>query len=161
MTVETETKVQQSADGSTTVGQSAPNTTEWVHFDEDATPPAVLNTESVQVNLERSNNNAISAVSDGNIGNLEPKPLQTVQLQVQEPVRQGFCKYLFGFQLFVLMKLTFQFFLPAANGDVIVTLLPVNTRFPWITPAQFRPELVPEELMAQGLTVSELNRYSN
>lgn len=41
-----------------------------------------------------------------------------------------------------------------ANGDVIVTLLPVNTRLPWITPAQFRPELVPEELMAQGLTVS-------
>lgn len=41
-----------------------------------------------------------------------------------------------------------------ANGDVIVTLLPVNTRWPWITPALFRPELVPEELMAQGLTVS-------
>ncbi|XP_034235968.1 transmembrane protein 268 isoform X2 [Thrips palmi] len=41
-----------------------------------------------------------------------------------------------------------------ANGDIIVTLLPVNTRFPWITPAQFRPELVPEELMAQGLTLT-------
>lgn len=41
-----------------------------------------------------------------------------------------------------------------ANGDVIVTLLPINTRWPWITPAVFRPELVPEELMAQGLTVS-------
>lgn len=41
-----------------------------------------------------------------------------------------------------------------ANGDVIVTLLPTNTRWPWITPALFRPELVPEELMAQGLTVS-------
>jgi hypothetical protein len=32
----------------------------------------------------------------------------------------------------------------------------VNTRLPWITPAQFRPELVPEELMAQGLTVSKI-----
>lgn len=42
----------------------------------------------------------------------------------------------------------------SANGDIIVTLLPVNTKFPWVTPAQFRPELVPEELMAQGLTVS-------
>ena len=41
-----------------------------------------------------------------------------------------------------------------ANGDIIVTLLPINTRFPWITPAQFRPELVPEELMAQGLTLT-------
>lgn len=41
----------------------------------------------------------------------------------------------------------------SANGDVIVTLLPINTKWPWITPAIFRPELVPEELMAQGLTV--------
>lgn len=40
-----------------------------------------------------------------------------------------------------------------ANGDVIVTLLPINTRWPWIVPPVFRPELVPEELMAQGLTV--------
>lgn len=44
----------------------------------------------------------------------------------------------------------------AANGDIIVTLLPVNSKWPWITPAQFRPELVPEELMAQGLTVSTI-----
>ncbi|XP_054741932.1 uncharacterized protein LOC129247064 isoform X3 [Anastrepha obliqua] len=41
-----------------------------------------------------------------------------------------------------------------ANGDVIVTLLPANTKWPWITPALFRPELVPEELMAQGLTLT-------
>ncbi|XP_047118587.1 LOW QUALITY PROTEIN: transmembrane protein 268 [Schistocerca piceifrons] len=41
-----------------------------------------------------------------------------------------------------------------ANGDIIVTLLPVNTKWPWITPAKFRPELVPEELMAQGLTLT-------
>nr|XP_018902601.1 PREDICTED: transmembrane protein C9orf91 homolog isoform X1 [Bemisia tabaci] len=41
-----------------------------------------------------------------------------------------------------------------ANGDIIVTLLPVNSKFPWVTPAKFRPELVPEELMAQGLTLT-------
>ncbi|KAG0712340.1 Transmembrane protein 268 [Chionoecetes opilio] len=41
-----------------------------------------------------------------------------------------------------------------SNGDVIVTLLPQNTSMPWVTPAQFRPELVPEELMAQGLTLT-------
>uniref|UniRef100_A0A1B0GKP5 Uncharacterized protein n=2 Tax=Lutzomyia longipalpis TaxID=7200 RepID=A0A1B0GKP5_LUTLO len=41
-----------------------------------------------------------------------------------------------------------------ANGDIIVTLLPVNTKWPWVTPAIFRPELVPEELMAQGLTLT-------
>nr|CAD7577259.1 unnamed protein product [Timema californicum] len=44
--------------------------------------------------------------------------------------------------------------LTAPNGDIIVTLLPINTKFPWVTPAQFRPELVPEELMAQGLTLT-------
>uniref|UniRef100_A0A6A7FRJ2 Transmembrane protein C9orf91 homolog n=2 Tax=Hirondellea gigas TaxID=1518452 RepID=A0A6A7FRJ2_9CRUS len=41
-----------------------------------------------------------------------------------------------------------------ANGDVIVTLLPQNTSMAWISPARFRPELVPEELMAQGLTLT-------
>ncbi|KAL7052198.1 hypothetical protein ACKWTF_004814 [Chironomus riparius] len=40
------------------------------------------------------------------------------------------------------------------NGDIIVTLLPVNESFPWVVPAKFRPELVPEELMAQGLTLT-------
>jgi hypothetical protein len=40
------------------------------------------------------------------------------------------------------------------NGEVIVTLLPLNERFPWVTPARFRPELVPEELLAPVLTVS-------
>ena len=39
-------------------------------------------------------------------------------------------------------------------GEVLVTLLPVNEKLPWITPARFRPELVPEELMAPALTVS-------
>lgn len=100
MTIETEVKVNQTGDASTNTAQNTSHTgqtTGWVHFEEDGnvpvTAPAVINTESVQVNLERSNNNAISAVSDGNIGTLEPKPLQTVQLQVQEPVRQGFCKF--------------------------------------------------------------------
>ena len=41
------------------------------------------------------------------------------------------------------------------NGDVLVTLLPVNERFPWVTPASFRPELVPEELMAPSLSVNK------
>ena len=43
------------------------------------------------------------------------------------------------------------------SGEVLVTLLPVNERFPWVTPASFRPELVPEELMAPSLSV---RRYS-
>lgn len=40
------------------------------------------------------------------------------------------------------------------TGEVLVTLLPVNQRFPWVTPARFRPELVPEELMAPSLTLT-------
>jgi len=40
------------------------------------------------------------------------------------------------------------------NGDVLVSLVPVNERFPWVTPAKFRPELVPEELMAPQLTLT-------
>jgi len=40
------------------------------------------------------------------------------------------------------------------NGEVIVTLLPTNEKLPWIMPAKFRPELVPEELMAPVLTLT-------
>ncbi|CAH1236641.1 unnamed protein product [Diabrotica balteata] len=108
----------------------------WVKFDEDRSAnknsdtAAVINTESVQVNIERSLNRSIDT---NNVAILDPKPLRNVELPVAtvEPIRQGF-----------------------TNGDIIVTLLPVNTKLPWITPAQFRPELVPEELMAQGLTLT-------
>jgi len=41
-----------------------------------------------------------------------------------------------------------------ANGDCIVTMLPVNTKLPWVSPARFRPELVPEELMSPSLTLT-------
>ncbi|XP_013200581.1 transmembrane protein 268 isoform X2 [Amyelois transitella] len=82
--------------------------------------PAILNTESVHVNLERGDRST------------EPVTLNTLSKNVEFiNVRQGFC-----------------------NGDTIVTLLPVNSRWPWVTPARFRPELVPEELMAQGLTLT-------
>lgn len=62
----------------------------------------------------------------------------------------------FNQQFFLLIGFFHEeiFIFFSANGDIIVTLLPVNTKWPWVTPARFRPELVPEELMAQGLTVS-------
>ncbi|CAH1991826.1 unnamed protein product [Acanthoscelides obtectus] len=115
----------------------------WVKFEEEPPAgggaekndaPAVLAAESVQVNLERSLNRSIEAPPTNNVAVLDPKrQLRNVELPVAtvEPIRQGF-----------------------SNGDIIVTLLPVNTQCPWITPAQFRPELVPEELMAQGLTLT-------
>ncbi|XP_054156801.1 transmembrane protein 268-like [Oppia nitens] len=41
-----------------------------------------------------------------------------------------------------------------SNGDIIVTLLPVNDHCSWLSPAKFKPELVPEELMAQSLSLT-------
>ncbi|KAK0179300.1 hypothetical protein PV327_005065 [Microctonus hyperodae] len=116
---------------------------------------AVITTESVQLNLDRSGLNRSISPSDSPENNVpsdvkisDPKSasLKTIDLRdtsngrnnvnnvISTPIgniRRGF-----------------------ANGDTIVTLLPVNTRWPWITPAKFRPELVPEELMAQGLTLT-------
>ncbi|KAH6945252.1 hypothetical protein HPB50_007680 [Hyalomma asiaticum] len=45
------------------------------------------------------------------------------------------------------------------NGDIIVNALPTNRRCAWITKAEFKPELVPEELMATGLTGSFASAY--
>ncbi|XP_046735866.1 transmembrane protein 268 isoform X1 [Diprion similis] len=115
---------------------------------------AVIATESVHINLDRSGlNRSISSEgpdlnlpSDIRVSDPKSASLKTIDLRdtsngrpstnnvISTPIgniRQGF-----------------------ANGDTIVTLLPVNTRWPWITPAKFRPELVPEELMAQGLTLT-------
>ncbi|XP_013133718.1 PREDICTED: uncharacterized protein LOC106099663 [Papilio polytes] len=82
--------------------------------------PAVLNTETVHVNLERGDRN-LENTSHGNL----TKNVEFVN------IRSGF-----------------------SNGDLLVTVLPVNASWPWITAARFRPELVPEELMAQGLTLT-------
>lgn len=120
---------------------------------------AVISTESVQINLDRSGlsrsvtseSPELNLPSEVRVSDPKSASLKTIDLRdvsngrsatnniISTPIgniRQGF-----------------------ANGDTIVTLLPVNTRWPWITPARFRPELVPEELMAQGLTVHfHLNR---
>ena len=47
-----------------------------------------------------------------------------------------------------------SFFEIPENGQIIVTLLPVNTSCAWLTAAKFRPELVPEELMHASLTLT-------
>lgn len=114
---------------------------------------AVIATESVQINLDRSglsrsvtsDTPELKSPSDVRASEAKSASLKTIDLRDVSNgrntssnvistsignIRQGF-----------------------ANGDTIVTLLPVNTKWPWITPARFRPELVPEELMAQGLTV--------
>ncbi|XP_018400306.1 PREDICTED: uncharacterized protein LOC108777829 isoform X3 [Cyphomyrmex costatus] len=115
---------------------------------------AVIATESVQINLDRSGLSRsitsetpdLKLPSDVRASEVKSASLKTIDLRDVSNgrnapsnvintsignIRQGF-----------------------ANGDTIVTLLPVNTKWPWITPARFRPELVPEELMAQGLTLT-------
>ncbi|XP_064078149.1 transmembrane protein 268-like isoform X2 [Macrobrachium nipponense] len=159
-------------------GNSTQNS--WVQFEEEdgnqqsapseGNTPAVIDAQSVQVSLENHSpektlSRTISEPANGvrkssvtspttpssitstnsietrvTMSQLSPTQLQNVPLHdsatrppanAQPVIRQGF-----------------------ANGDVIVTLLPQNTSMPWVTPAQFRPELVPEELMAQGLTLT-------
>lgn len=112
-----------------------------------AAEPAVLATESITVQIEspkppaptpratmpsmsKTSQPAVIEVPQDNNHTVGTSGMRTVELSTGR-VREGF-----------------------ANGDIIVTLLPVNSQWPWITPAKFRPELVPEELMAQGLTVS-------
>lgn len=67
----------------------------WVHFDEEngdgtKNAPAVIATENVQVNLERSPVN----LEGSNVAVVDPKPLRNVELPVAtvEPIRQGFSK---------------------------------------------------------------------
>ncbi|XP_055837513.1 uncharacterized protein LOC129905908 isoform X2 [Episyrphus balteatus] len=120
--------------------------------------PAVLTTESTHVNLSHTSSttpekpvpltnitNTNKTTSNNATSPTVPKhdvsvpigsTMRTIELSTGT-IREGF-----------------------ANGDVIVTLLPCNTKWPWVTPAIFRPELVPEELMAQGLTLT-VEEYVN
>lgn len=70
--------------------------------------PAVISTESVQINLERSLSKSTSSDGTGNnVAVLDPKPLRNVELPVAtvEPIRQGFCKFCFFFNLVLSIKM--------------------------------------------------------
>ncbi|XP_062545249.1 uncharacterized protein LOC134211892 isoform X5 [Armigeres subalbatus] len=143
------------------VPPSSYKTTASATTKQDDVTPAVLLTESVHINLEsripsspkqgsqassvasptqsnlpavtnnKTSQPAVIDIPKQSVNVVQPiQSMRTIELSTGR-VREGF-----------------------ANGDVIVTLLPTNTRWPWITPAVFRPELVPEELMAQGLTLT-------
>lgn len=116
-------------------------------------PPPVLTTESVHINIKNlpslqapkpllSSSPAVIEIESKN--NLNKSVTTTFSTPTPAPNEQG---------LRTIELSSGRVREGFANGDVIVTLLPINTRWPWITPALFRPELVPEELMAQGLTV--------
>ncbi|XP_037960725.1 cAMP-dependent protein kinase catalytic subunit-like [Teleopsis dalmanni] len=93
-------------------------------------PANVLATSNSQQHNTSSQHHSNNGASNVTIPIETAPPMRTIELSTGR-IREGF-----------------------ANGDVIVTLLPANTKWPWITPAIFRPELVPEELMAQGLTLT-------
>ena len=40
------------------------------------------------------------------------------------------------------------------NGDIVVSLVPLNSSCAWVTPASFKATLVPEELMDPSLTLT-------
>lgn len=78
------------------IQQPAP-TKGWVQFEEEAVEnkdsPAVITTESVQVNLDRSYS---KPPESNNVAVLDPKPLRNIELPIAavEPIRQGFCKWI-------------------------------------------------------------------
>jgi hypothetical protein len=87
---------------------------------------------STNLNLNKTSQPAVIELPSNNVttSSINNSNLRTIELSSGR-IREGF-----------------------ANGDIIVTLLPTNSHLPWIIPAKFRPELVPEELMAQGLTLT-------
>lgn len=96
MSAKAENNVEAGKDVVAPVSQPPPAAA-WVRFEEEAqngkhTDAAVITTESIQVNLERS----ISSLNENSTPIPDPKPLRNIQLPTAtvEPIRQGFCKCL-------------------------------------------------------------------
>ncbi|KAG7199243.1 hypothetical protein KM043_018112 [Ampulex compressa] len=141
-------------------------TKNWVQFEEEplakatasredkakTNAPAVIKPESVTVNVEKIGK-SVDKPDINQKKNNEYRgaviATESVQINLDRDVANGR-----GMHNNVISTPIGNIRQGFANGDTIVTLLPVNTRWPWITPAKFRPELVPEELMAQGLTLT-------
>ncbi|XP_046811776.1 uncharacterized protein LOC111688624 [Lucilia cuprina] len=141
------------ADGSKNVNKKE----NWVKFDDDVNEGILGTSEN-----NNNNRNELTAIA-ATTNRLTPPPTNPKRQSTAAvggaatrsltPTLESSQQQLHAStQLDVTAATPVQLFL--ANGDVIVTLLPANTKFPWVTPAIFRPELVPEELMAQGLTLT-------
>lgn len=144
------------------------NQKEWVKFEEEKInteelPPikqSILKEDTInkqpQLNREilSHSNNDSPAVIDIPSDNIKISQLTTVELPRQRNEQEGFG----NFFLKKKQKVFFNFFF-LANGDIIVTLLPVNESCAWLTPAIFKPHFVPEELMCTNLTVSTIEQF--
>jgi len=129
---------------------------------------AVIDTQSVQVDIDKVKQITQSATNEpinsqrSTSGNLN-SVLRTINLDetyssgltsvIDPSYQRRFGKTSQWFQRLFCILIVILFLFHEANGDVIVSVLPVNKKWPWIVPAEFRPELVPEELMAEGLSV--------
>merc|ERR1712071_578023 len=137
----------------------------WVQFEENSDPPqstnkevqdtagaryngAVIDTESVQVDIDKVKQIAQSTTNQegqnqtGTSSRNLNSTLRTISLD------EAYSSGLTPTPIDTCLQRRF------ANGDVIVSVLPVNQKWPWIIPANFMPELVPEELMAEGLSLA-------
>ncbi|CAK1549805.1 unnamed protein product [Leptosia nina] len=118
--------------------------TEWVKFDDDNIAPEHGSSNNTEAPVTQD------TVEPGTSVNIQlPAVLTTESIHVNLERNDKHDS-----QSSVMKNVEINMRSGFTNGDIIVTLLPVNTKLPWITAAQFRPELVPEELMAQGLTLT-------
>lgn len=117
--------------------------TGWVKFDDDS--PQIRGPLP-----EKANNNILATTSENSTQSPAVFKPETVHLNLErgDNLSETSQVTLSKNVEFVNVRQGFS------NGDIIVTVLPVNSKWPWVTAAQFRPELVPEELMAQGLTLT-------
>jgi len=116
----------------------------WVKFDEDGdqnseqansqTPGSIEVTDSHSVDVETIRKKSIADTPSKSSGRGSAVTLSQVSLESRTDPGN-------------VQRMPEQ-------GEVLVTLLPVNEKLPWITPAKFRPELVPEELMTPVLTLT-------
>lgn len=77
----------------------------WIKFEEDTSKPAVISTESIQVNLERS------SMTQSN-STVESKALRNVELPAAaaDPIQQGFCMYLYHFREYNILSFNENWF---------------------------------------------------
>jgi len=118
----------------------------WVKFDEDGdqnseqanseTPGSIEVTDSHSVDIETIRKKSLADTPSKSSGRGSGSAVTLSQVSLESRTDTGNAQRV------------------PEQGEVLVTLLPVNEKLPWITPAKFRPELVPEELMTPVLTLT-------
>jgi len=126
----------------------------WVKFEEEGGPGTPPAPQDVEPPLNNEAPGSLE-VTDSHSVDVEALRRSPVKSSSQQPDTQANRPITLS-QVPLDMRLEQQQhqYKDLESGEVLVTLLPVNEKLPWITPARFRPELVPEELMAPSLTLT-------